>query len=252
MALPSSCSCNLCGNGILYNDFKEWKNTGGRIDYVRLFAVLGIVVLLIACINFMNLSTARSEKKGKRSRHPKSGRILRMQLITQFMCESLLTALLSLFLAILLIQLLLPLLKDIGFENIRFQFGNVLLWASALGVCLITGIIAGSYPALYLSSFIPVKVLKGTLRQGIAAVSLRKGLVVFQFTISIALIVSTVIVFQQINHARDRHLGYNPDNLITIAASNDLNKNYEAWETGPFKYRLCGIDSPCIEPHDGG
>lgn len=214
----------------LYNEFKEWKNTGGRIDYVRLFAILGIFVLLIACINFMNLSTARSEKRAKEVGVRKAVGSLRIQLIAQFMCESLLTALLSLLLSILLIQLLLPLLKDIGFENIRFSFGNVSLWASALGVCIITGLIAGSYPALYLSSFIPVKVLKGTLRQGIAAVFLRKGLVVFQFTISIALIISTVIVFQQINHARDRHLGYNPDNLITIAASNDLNKNYEAWK----------------------
>ena len=214
----------------LYNEFKEWKNTGGRIDYVRLFAILGIFVLLIACINFMNLSTARSEKRAKEVGIRKAIGSLRVQLIAQFLCESLLTALLSLLLSILLIQLLLPLLKDIGFENIRFSFGNVSLWASALGVCLITGLSAGSYPALYLSSFIPVKVLKGTLRQGITAVFLRKGLVVFQFTISIALIVSTVIVFQQINHARDRHLGYNPDNLITIAGSNDLNKNYEAWK----------------------
>lgn len=214
----------------LYNEFKEWKNIGGRIDYVRLFAILGIFVLLIACINFMNLSTARSEKRAKEVGIRKAIGSLRVQLIAQFLCESLLTALLALLLSILLIQLLLPLLKDIGFENIRFNFGNVSLWASALGVCLITGLIAGSYPALYLSSFIPVKVLKGTLRQGITAVLLRKGLVVFQFTISIALIVSTVIVFQQINHARDRHLGYNPDNLITIAGSSDLNKNYEVWK----------------------
>ena len=214
----------------LYNEFKEWKNTGGRIDYVRLFAILGIFVLLIACINFMNLSTARSEKRAKEVGIRKAVGSLKVQLIAQFLCESLLTALLSLLLSILLIQLLLPLLKDIGFENIRFSFGNVSLWASALGVCLITGLIAGSYPALYLSSFIPVKVLKGTLRQSMTAVFMRKGLVVFQFTISIALIISTIIVFQQINHARDRHLGYDPDNLITIAASNDLNKNYEAWK----------------------
>jgi putative ABC transport system permease protein len=214
----------------LYNEFKEWKNAGGRIDYVRLFAIIGIFVLLIACINFMNLSTARSEKRAKEVGIRKAVGSHRVQLIAQFLSESLLTTFLSLLLSILLIQLLLPLLKDIGFENIRFRFGNVSLWGSALGVCIITGLIAGSYPALYLSSFIPVKVLKGTLKQGIAAVSLRKGLVIFQFTISIALIISTVIVFQQINHARDRHLGYNPDNLITIAGSNDLNKNYEVWK----------------------
>jgi ABC-type antimicrobial peptide transport system permease subunit len=178
----------------------------------------------------MNLSTARSEKRAKEVGIRKAVGSQRIQLIVQFLSESMLTAFLAFLLSILLIQLLLPLLKDIGFEKIHFRFGDVSLWASVLGVCIITGIIAGSYPALYLSSFTPVKVLKGTLRQGIATVSFRKVLVVLQFTISIGLIVCTVIVFQQINHAKDRHLGYNPDNLITVASSNDLNKNYEAWK----------------------
>ena len=214
----------------LYSDYKEWKNTGGRIEYVRLFTIIGIFVLLIACINFMNLSTARSEKRAKEVGIRKAVGSQRIQLIVQFLSESMLTAFLAFFLSILLIQLLLPLLKDIGFEKIHFRFGDVSLWASVLGVCIITGLVAGSYPALYLSSFVPVKVLKGTIRQGVAAVSFRKILVVLQFTISIGLIVCTVIVFQQINHAKDRHLGYDPDNLISIASSNDLNKNYEAYK----------------------
>jgi putative ABC transport system permease protein len=232
----------------LYNEFKEWKNTGGRIEYVRLFAIIGIFVLLIACINFMNLSTARSEKRAKEVGIRKAVGSQRRQLIVQFLSESLLTAFLAFLLSILLIQLLLPLLKDVGFENIRFRFGDAWLWASVLGACIITGLIAGSYPALYLSSFIPVKVLKGTLKQGMAAVFFRKGLVVLQFTISIGLIVCTVIVFQQINHAKDRHLGYNPDNLITIAASNDLNKNYEAWKqellNTPYVASIAQASSP--------
>jgi putative ABC transport system permease protein len=215
----------------LYSDYKEWVNTGGRIEYVRLFTVIGIFVLLIACINFMNLSTARSEKRAKEVGIRKAVGSQRIQLIVQFLSESMLTAFLAFLLSILLIQLLLPLLKDIGFEKIHFRFGDVSLWASLLGVCIVTGLLAGSYPALYLSSFVPVKVLKGTLKQGIAAVSFRKILVVLQFTISIGLIVCTVIVFQQIGHAKDRHLGYNPDNLITIVTSNnDLKKNYEAWK----------------------
>jgi predicted permease len=215
----------------LYDDYKEWVNTGGRIEYVRLFTVIGIFVLLIACINFMNLSTARSEKRAKEVGIRKAVGSQRIQLIVQFLSESMLTAFLAFLLSILLIQLLLPLLKDIGFEKIHFRFGDVSLWASLLGVCIITGLLAGSYPALYLSSFVPVKVLKGTLKQGIAAVSFRKALVVLQFTISIGLIVCTVIVFQQIGHAKDRHLGYNPNNLITIVTSNyDLKKNYEAWK----------------------
>ncbi|HEX6426501.1 MAG TPA: ABC transporter permease [Niastella sp.] len=214
----------------LYNDYKEWKNTGGRIEYVRLFAIIGIFVLLIACINFMNLTTARSEKRAKEVGIRKAVGSQRIQLIVQFLSESMLTAFLAFLLSILLIQLLLPLLKDIGFEKIHFRFGDVSLWASVLGVCIITGLVAGSYPALYLSSFAPVKVLKGTIRQGVAAVSFRKVLVVLQFTISIGLIVCTVIVFQQIEHAKDRHMGYDPDNLITITCSNDLSKNYEAYK----------------------
>ncbi|THU34846.1 FtsX-like permease family protein [Niastella caeni] len=214
----------------LYNDYKDWVNTGGRIEYVRLFSIIGIFVLLIACINFMNLSTARSEKRAKEVGIRKSVGSQRIQLIVQFLSESLLTAFLAFLCSIILIQLLLPLLKDIGFEKVHFRFGDVSLWASLLGVCILTGLIAGSYPAFYLSSFTPIKVLKGTIKQGIAAVSFRKVLVVLQFTISIGLIVCTVIVFQQINHAKDRHLGYNPNNLITIPSSNDLNKNYEPWK----------------------
>jgi predicted permease len=214
----------------LYNEYTDWKNKGGRIEYVRLFAIIGIFVLLIACINFMNLSTARSEKRAKEVGIRKAVGSQRVQLIVQFLSESMLTAFLAFLLSILLIQLLLPLMKDIGFEKIHFRFGDVSLWASVLGACIITGLIAGSYPALYLSAFTPVKVLKGTIRQGVAAVSFRKVLVVLQFTISIGLIVCTVIVFQQISHAKDRHLGYNPDNLITVASSNDLRKNYDTWK----------------------
>ena len=214
----------------LRNEFKEWKNTGGRIEYVRLFTIIGIFVLLIACINFMNLSTARSEKRAKEVGIRKAVGSQRAQLIVQFLSESMLTAFLAFLISILLTQLLLPLLKDIGFEKIHFRFGDVSLWASALGVCIITGLIAGSYPALYLSSFTPVKVLKGTIRQSLAAISFRKGLVVLQFAISIGLIVCTVIVFQQIEHAKDRHLCYNPDNLISINSSNDLTKNYEVYK----------------------
>ncbi|WP_205510936.1 ABC transporter permease [Longitalea arenae] len=235
----------------LYNEYKEWANTGGKIEYIRLFSIIGIFILLIACINFMNLSTARSEKRAKEVGIRKAVGSRRIQLIAQFLIESVFTTFVAFLLSILLIQLFLPLLHDSGFDKIRFRFGDVSLWASLLTVCIITGLIAGSYPALYLSSFIPVKVLKGTLKQGVAAISFRKALVVLQFTISIGLIVCTVIVFQQIKHAKDRNLGYNPNNLLTIASSNDLQKNYEAWKqdllnTG-YVESVAQVSSPLTE-----
>ncbi|SFE51723.1 ABC-type antimicrobial peptide transport system, permease component [Chitinophaga sp. CF118] len=212
----------------LYNDYKNWINVGGKIEYVRLFGIIGIFVLLIACINFMNLSTARSEKRAKEVGIRKAVGSGRMQLVTQFLTESMLTAFLAFVLSIGIIQLLLPYLKGLGFENIRFDFSNIFLLGFLLLVCILTGFIAGSYPALYLSSFLPVRILKGILRQSKSAVTFRKVLVVFQFTVSIGLIISTVIVFQQINHAKNRSLGYNPNNLISINGSDDLTKNYTA------------------------
>jgi putative ABC transport system permease protein len=210
----------------LYDDFKNWVNVGGRIEYVRLFGIIGIFVLLIACINFMNLATARSEKRAREVGIRKAVGSQRAQLIMQFLGESMFTAFLSFILALALIQVILPFLKDLGFEHVQFDFGNIGLLGSVLLVCLLTGLIAGSYPALYLSSFAPVKVLKGIFKQSKGAVYFRKVLVVSQFVISIGLIISTVIVFQQISHARSRSLGYNPNNLILLWMSDDVSKNY--------------------------
>lgn len=212
----------------LYNDYKNWVNVGGKIEYVRLFCFVGIFVLLIACINFMNLSTAHSEKRAKEIGVRKAIGSRRIQLIAQFLSESMLTTFLAFLLSMGIIQLLLPHLKDLGFENIRFDFSNVFLLVFVFLVCILTGFIAGSYPALYLSSLLPVRTLKGVFRQGKSAATFRKVLVVSQFVISIGLIICTVIVFQQINHAKNRSLGYNPDNLISINGSDDLIKNYAA------------------------
>lgn len=215
------------GKWHLYDDFENWVNVGGKIEYARLFGIIGVFVLLIACINFMNLATARSEKRAREVGIRKAVGSRRRQLVIQFLCESMFTSFLAFLLALVLIQLALPFLKDIDFENISFSFTNVSLLGSVLAICMITGLIAGSYPALYLSSFVPVKVLKGTAKQGKGTLTFRKVLVVSQFTISIALIISTVIVYQQIQHAKTRSLGYNPDNLISVSSSSDLAKNYE-------------------------
>lgn len=224
----------------LYDEYKDWINTGGKIEYVRLFGIIGVFVLLIACINFMNLSTARSEKRAREVGIRKSIGSKREQLIVQFLSESLFTAFLAFLLSLVIVILVLPLLKDLDFENIKFHLTDISVLVSVLGICIITGLIAGSYPAFYLSSFVPVKVLKGAVTQGKGAVSFRKILVVLQFTISITLIVSTVLVFRQIEHARSRSIGYNPDNLISVNGTNDLAKNYkilkqELLNTGYFE-----------------
>jgi ABC-type antimicrobial peptide transport system permease subunit len=215
-------------NWNLRNDFKNWVNTGGKIEYIRLFGIIGIFVLLIACINFMNLATARSEKRAKEVGIRKAIGSRRKQLIMQFLTETLLTSLLAFLLALIIIPLTLPLLKDIGFQNVSFDFTSVPLMLSILGIAILTGLIAGSYPALYLSSFVPVKALKGLFKQGQGAVTFRRVLVVSQFAISAGLIISTAVVFLQIEHARNRSLGYDTNNLINVYMSKDLDKNYTA------------------------
>jgi ABC-type antimicrobial peptide transport system permease subunit len=210
----------------LFNDYKNWVNVGGRIEYVKLFAVVGIFVLLIACINFMNLSTARSQKRAREVGIRKTMGSQRGQLVVQFLSESMLTAFLAFLLAVSLMTVALPYLKDLGFEDIKLSLNNSFLLISGLITCIVTGLIAGSYPALYLSSFLPVKVLKGVFRQGKSPITFRRVLVVSQFTISIGLIISTIVVFQQIDHARNRSIGYNSDNLISIRATRDLYLNF--------------------------
>lgn len=210
----------------LKGDFKDWVQIGGKYEYIKLFAIIGIFVLLIACINFMNLSTARSEKRAREVGIRKAIGSLRWQLIVQFLTETLLTAFLAFILALVIIPLVLPLLKDVGFQDVNFNFSNYLLVIGAFLIAIITGLIAGSYPALYLSSFMPVKVLKSLFRQGHGTVTFRRILVVSQFAISIGLIISTVIVFQQIDHAKERSLGYNTNNLISVSASKDLANNF--------------------------
>ena len=183
-------------NWHLYSDFKNGINTGGDIQYVWLFGVIGVFVLLLACINFMNLSTARSEKRAKEVGIRKSVGSVRSQLIAQFYCESLVIAVFSFLLAILIVQLCLPFFNDVAAKTISMPWASPMFWLLAIGFTLFTGLIAGSYPALYLSSFKPVKVLKGTFRAGRLASLPRKVLVVVQFTVSIVLIIGTIVVFQ--------------------------------------------------------
>lgn len=209
----------------LDNEFKDWKPSGGRAGYVHLFTIIGIFILLIAAINFMNLSTARSEKRAKEVGIRKAIGSGRTQLAAQFLSESVITAFLAFIIAIILTLLIQPYLGQVGITHVRFSLQHI---GMALGICLFTGLLAGSYPAWYLSSFVPVHVLKGPVKTSKSPVTLRRVLVVFQFAISIALIICTAIVFQQIRHAQSRSLGYNPDNLLSVTTSTELKKNYVA------------------------
>ncbi|MEO1010541.1 MAG: ABC transporter permease [Bacteroidota bacterium] len=200
----------------LRNHFENGKQVGGRIKYVWLFGFIGAFVLLLACINFMNLSTARSERRSKEVGIRKSIGSQRGQLINQFLSESFLVVLFAFFIAIIIVLLSLNGFNDLARKEIVFPWGNAKFWLISIAFILFTALLAGSYPALYLSSFRPVDVLKGTFKAGRYAGLPRKILVVLQFTVSVAFIIGTVIVMQQINHAKNRPVGYNKEGLIQL------------------------------------
>ncbi|MGZ3873410.1 MAG: ABC transporter permease [Mucilaginibacter sp.] len=213
----------------LYGEFKNGVNIGGRVQYVWLFGIIGVFVLLLACINFMNLSTARSERRAREVGIRKAIGSVRSQLIAQFYSESLLIALIAFFLSILLVQLCLPGFNQLADKKIAILWGSPLFWLAGIVFSLFTGLVAGSYPALYLSSFRPVKVLKGTFKVGRMAAIPRKVLVVVQFAVSVVLIIGTIVVFQQIQFAKNRPVGYSRDNLLNVSLQTpDLNKQYQA------------------------
>lgn len=216
-------------NWRLYNKIENGRVAGGRIQFVWLFAIIGVFVLLLACINFMNLSTARSEKRAKEVGIRKTVGSLKAQLIGQFISESIVVAFLAFFLSIILSLSLLPLFNNLSDKSISLPFNNIIFWSLAVTFTVITGFVAGSYPAFYLSRFEPIKVLKGTFKVGKYASLPRKVLVVVQFTFSIALIIGTIIVFKQIQFAKNRPVNYNREGLILIDMTTpDLYGHYEA------------------------
>lgn len=210
----------------LWSDFTNGKNTGGMIEYVRLFTAIALIILLIACVNFMNLSTARSEKRAREVGIRKTLGSVRKQLMTQFYYESIMLSIFAYMLSFVSVLVLLPAFNTLVGKNLRFDPLEPGFIAGSLLIVLITGFLAGSYPALYLSSFNPVRVLKGTFNPGKKAIAPRRILVVFQFVISVLLIASTLIIYQQIRHVKNRDLGYTPDNLLIIPASADIVSKY--------------------------
>jgi ABC-type antimicrobial peptide transport system permease subunit len=210
----------------LHSTFENGKEAGGMIDYVNLFSIIAIFILVIACINFMNLATARSEKRAREVGIRKSVGSKRQDLIFQFLGESILISLIAFVLAIILVEGALPFYNDLVEKQLFIPYLSVQFWIFAVGMILITGLLSGSYPALYLSSFNVVKVLKGKIQVGKSASIPRQVLVVLQFGFSIILIVGTIVVYFQIQHVKNRDLGYDQENLITVQYNNELRKNY--------------------------
>lgn len=213
----------------LYSEFKNGVNTGGKIEFVWMFGIIGVFVLLLACINFMNLSTARSEKRAKEVGIRKTVGSLRSQLIGQFFSESLMVATFAFLFSLFLVQLALPWFNQVADKKMIILWGSSVFWVLCIAFTLITGIVAGSYPAFYLSSFQPVKVLKGTFRAGRLAALPRKILVVLQFTVSVALIIGTIVVFRQVQYTKNRPIGYERTGLIQLNMKTDkIHKSFAA------------------------
>ncbi|MHA4809398.1 FtsX-like permease family protein [Flavitalea flava] len=212
----------------LYSKFENGVNvTSDELKFVWFYGIIGAMVLLMACINFMNLSTARSQKRAKEVGIRKSMGSGRKQLIFQFFGESLLVAVFAFIISIALVNRALPWFNTVACKNIALPYPNPLFWLAGLTFILLTGLLAGSYPALYLSGFKPVKVLKGNFRIGSLAALPRKGLVVVQFTVSIALIIGTLIVYRQLQFTKDRPVGYNQNSLLTLQLiSNEYKGNF--------------------------
>ncbi|MDJ1471795.1 ABC transporter permease [Cytophagaceae bacterium DM2B3-1] len=212
----------------LYSEYINGKDSGGFIEYVRIFSVIGVLVLLIACINFINLTTARSEKRAKEVGIRKSIGSERKQLIAQFLVEAVVLTGIAFVLAFFLSWAILPAFNALTAAHIHIPFANVYFWLITIGFVCITALLAGSRPAFYLSSFQPVKVLKGAMRMGKTASLPRKVLVVAQFCCSIALITGAIVIYQQVQYAKDRPTGYDVNRLLSTSVNGDLRKNHTA------------------------
>lgn len=206
----------------LYNHFENGKADGGLIDQMHLFEILAACILIIACVNFMNLSTARSEERAKEVGIRKAIGSGKRSLVVQFITESLLLSIISTIIAVCIVALCLPFFNNLLQINMQLPLESSYAWLLLLGLALITGFISGSYPAFYLSSFKPVKVLKGVIKAGGAAVPVRKVLVIVQFTFAVFLITATICIYRQIRYVQNRPIGYDKNNLVEIPVEGTL------------------------------
>lgn len=211
----------------LRSEFENGVGKGGMIEFVRYFSIIAALILVIACINFMNLATARSERRAREVGIRKTVGSSRRELIGQFMGESILIATLAFVIALVFVELLLPAYNLLVDKKLFINYWSPTVWLVGISIIAITGVLAGSYPAFYLSSFNAVRVLKGRLQTGNSLTTPRKTLVFLQFFFSIALIFGTVVIYQQINFAKGRSLGYEQKNLLNVQSNEELNKNYQ-------------------------
>jgi ABC-type antimicrobial peptide transport system permease subunit len=204
------------GKSYLYSKWEAGKQNGGRIEYVRMFTIVAIFILVIACINFMNLATARSVKRAKEVGLRKVVGAYRSSLVGQFLGESVLITFLSLLFALLIVLVLIPSFNNLTEKRLTLDFFNPFLWIWLIGLTIITGIVAGSYPAIFMSSLNPVTILKGALKFKPSATYFRQGLVVFQFGLSILLILSMIVIYRQIDYIQTKNLGFSRENMLYI------------------------------------
>lgn len=202
----------------------------GNAQYVTLFFITAILILIVACINFMNLATARSARRAKEIGLRKVAGAVRGQLVLQFLCESILVSFLSLTLALVLVRVLLPVFNDLANRKLALDLLNFRLWLILAGIALVTGVIAGSYPALYLSGFKPVKVLKGNVKTMGGNLVFRNALVVVQFSVSIVLLVGTVVIYKQLQFIKERNPGFEKANLLYVPLTGDLQSRQQAFK----------------------
>jgi len=210
----------------LYSNFQNGKLVGGMIDYVKSFSLIGLFILLIACINFMNLATARSERRAREVGIRKTIGSRRIELVRQFLGESVLITALAFLVALVIVQLALPFFNSLVHKQLSIDYASPTVWAIAIAFILVVGIFSGSYPAFYLSSFNPVKVLKGNLYVGRSTIAPRKVLVCMQFFFSIFLIVGMIIIYRQIQYVKHRDMGYDRESLVMFNANEEMIKNY--------------------------
>jgi putative ABC transport system permease protein len=225
----------------LYRGFRHGQPDGGKIFVLTLVATIGLFILLVACINFMNMATASAEYRAREIGVRKVLGASRKKIVFQFLCEALLMTFIALVIGTILGILLLPLFNRLIHANIRFDFWNWRMWLTMIGTGLFTGLVAGSYPAVFLSRFKTAKVLKGTKSEGKNGGLLRKTLVTVQFMISIFFIVGTIVVYSEINHVRNRPIGYEQENLIDVHANGPMASSFDVFKNELSK--LSGVKS---------